>query len=139
MVLFNTVEEKVSYVKALLYIASLDEKVDDSEVEALNSICRLYNIPEEYYADIWNSVNGSSDIKKILEPIVERNIKLMLINDLISLCFADGRYTDVEKKGIRNISKLLNIEESKVLEFEAIMEENILLRKKLFNALEWEG
>lgn len=139
MNLFNSIEEKVAYVKALLYVASLDEKIDDSEKEAINTIGKLYDIPEEYYSDIWNSINKNSNIKKILEPIVKRNLKLMLINDLISLCYADGEYSDKEKKGVRNISLLLDVEKSKVDEFESIMEENLILKKKLFAALELEG
>lgn len=136
MDLFNSVEEKVSYVEALIYISTLDEAISAEEKEYVMEIALRYGIPEEYIDSMWKNITETGDISKALQPIKERRLKLLLVNELIAICYADGRYSDKEQNGMKNICSILGVEEEKLREIEELMIENINLRMKTLKVLE---
>lgn len=129
--------ERISYVKALVYIALADDTVEEGEDKYLEQIGNIYGISGDAIEGIKDSVkNKKESLNEVLSDITDRKIKLSLIYDLLAICYADDNYSVVEKQGMKNICEILDIEPEKLTQLENIMEEQLELQKKINIILE---
>ena len=130
-------EERVAYVEALMYIATIDEKVEEKELEYFSQVIQMYGIASDEIEAIKKSIlSKEKTLEEILAPISNRKIKLALVYELLALCYVDGSYDFIEKNGMMKICNILGIEESKLRELENVILENIELQKKINIILE---
>jgi uncharacterized tellurite resistance protein B-like protein len=130
-------KEKIAYLKALVYIATIDEEFCDSEKQYLLNISNMYGLNQEQSDDLIKAViDRKESLEDILSEITDRKTKLLLIYELVALCYADGNYSDIEKTGIINVAKILEIENDKVIVIEDLLNEGIKLQEKINVALE---
>lgn len=129
--------EKIAYLKALIYIATADDTIDESEREKFSQLGHIYGLNEDEINSIADSViNKSETLEEILGNISTRQTKLLLVYDLLAICYADGCYSLAEKNAMRSIVNMLHIEEAKLTALEEVIEESIVLNKKLETILE---
>lgn len=137
--MIDTNEEKISFVKALIYVATLDDSgVVDFERNYIASIAKAYGVNDNDIDKLYDEITNISCIDDVLSNIKDRKIKLLLLKELVALCFIDGNYDDKEKSGMIKICNLLNIEQSKLIEIETLIENLIQTEKQLVQALELE-
>jgi len=137
--MFHSLAEKMSYVKALIYVATIDhEGFKEEEKVYIEQIAKVYGIPEENIASLCDEVANAKDLESILVGIDDRKHKLMLVNELMAICYADGQYQEEEKIGMIKICKILAIEESKLKEIEDLMLRRIEFEKEARIILEME-
>ena len=119
--------EKIAYLKALIYIATADDTIDESEREKFSQLGHIYGLNEDEINSIADSViNKAETLEEILGNISTRQTKLLLVYDLLAICYADGCYSLAEKNAMRSIVNMLHIEEAKLT----------VLNKKLETILE---
>ena len=129
--------EKIAYLKALIYIATADDTIDESEREKFSQLGHIYGLNEDEINSIADSViNKTETLEEILGNISTRQTKLLLVYDLLAICYADGCYSLAEKNAMRSIVNMLHIEEEKLTALEEVIEENTVLNKKLETILE---
>lgn len=129
--------EKIAYLKALIYIATADDTIDESEREKFSQLGHIYGLNEDEINSIADSViNKSETLEEILGNISTRQTKLLLVYDLLAICYADGCYSLAEKNAMRSIVNMLHIEEEKLTALEEVIEESTVLNKKLATILE---
>ena len=129
--------EKIAYLKALIYIATADDTIDESEREKFSQLGHIYGLNEDEINIIADSViNKSETLEEILGNISTRQTKLLLVYDLLAICYADGCYSLAEKNAMRSIVNMLHIEEEKLTALEEVIEESTVLNKKLETILE---
>ena len=129
--------EKIAYLKALIYISTSDDTIDESEREKFSQLGHIYGLNEDEINSIADSViNKSETLEEILGNISTRQTKLLLVYDLLAICYADGCYSLAEKNAMRSIVNMLHIEEEKLIALEEVIEESTVLNKKLETILE---
>lgn len=129
--------EKIAYLKALIYIATADDTIDESEREKFSQLGHIYGLNEDEINSIADSViNKTETLEEILGNISTRQTKLLLVYDLLAICYADGCYSLAEKNAMRSIVNILHIEEEKLTALEEVIEESTVLNKKLETILE---
>lgn len=129
--------EKIAYLKALIYIATADDAIDESEREKFSQLGHIYGLNEDEINSIADSViNKAETLEEILGNISTRQTKLLLVYDLLAICYADGCYSLAEKNAMRSIVNMLHIEEAKLTALEEVIEESTVLNKKLETILE---
>ena len=129
--------EKIAYLKALIYIATADDTIDESEREKFSQLGHIYGLNEDKINSIADSViNKAETLEEILGNISTRQTKLLLVYDLLAICYADGCYSLAEKNAMRSIVNMLHIEEEKLTALEEVIEESTVLNKKLETILE---
>ena len=129
--------EKIAYLKALIYIATADDTIDESEREKFSQLGHIYGLNEDEINRIADSViNKTETLEEILGNISTRQTKLLLVYDLLAICYADGCYSLAEKNAMRSIVNMLHIEEEKLTALEEVIEESTVLNKKLETILE---
>ena len=129
--------EKIAYLKALIYIATADDTIDESEREKFSQLGHIYGLNEDEINSIADSViNNAETLEEILGNISTRQTKLLLVYDLLAICYADGCYSLAEKNAMRSIVNMLHIEEAKLTALEEVIEESTVLNKKLETILE---
>lgn len=129
--------EKIAYLKALIYIATADDTIDESEREKFSQLGHICGLNEDEINSIADSViNKAETLEEILGNISTRQTKLLLVYDLLAICYADGCYSLAEKNAMRSIVNMLHIEEAKLTALEEVIEESTVLNKKLETILE---
>lgn len=129
--------EKIAYLKALIYIATADDTIDESEREKFSQLGHIYGLNEDEINSIADSViNKTETLEEISGNISTRQTKLLLVYDLLAICYADGCYSLAEKNAMRSIVNMLHIEEEKLTALEEVIEESTVLNKKLETILE---
>lgn len=129
--------EKIAYLKALIYIATADDTIDESEREKFSQLGHIYGLNEDEINSIADSViNKAETLEEILGNISTRQTKLLLVYDLLAICYADACYSLAEKNAMRSIVNMLHIEEAKLTALEEVIEESTVLNKKLETILE---
>ena len=129
--------EKIAYLKALIYIATADDTIDESEREKFSQLGHIYGLNEDEINSIADSViNKAETLEEILGNISTRQTKLLLVYDLLAICYADGCYSLAEKNAMRSIVNMLHIEEAQLTALEEVLEESTVLNKKLATILE---
>lgn len=131
-------EEKKSYVEALTYIATLEDGICEDEKAYFVDIATKYGLSQEDTESSWIEISNASDIEQILKPINRREVKLLLIYELIAMCYADGNYSAVEKEGMSKIASLLDVNSEKLRSIECCLEESIRLHNETLKVLEME-
>ena len=121
--------EKIAYLKALIYIATADDTIDESEREKFSQLGHIYGLNE-------GVINKTETLEEILGNISTRQTKLLLVYDLLAICYAEGCYSLAEKNAMRSIVNMLHIEEEKLTALEEVIEESTVLNKKLETILE---
>lgn len=129
--------EKIAYLKTLIYIAMADDTIDESEREKFSQLGHIYGLNEDEINSIADSViNKAETLEEISGNISTRQTKLLLVYDLLAICYADGCYSLAEKNAMRSIVNMLHIEEEKLTALEEVIEESTVLNKKLATILE---
>lgn len=129
-------EEKNSYLQAIMFIASCDGVISEEEIKALKSIALSMEITMDKVNILAEEVTQGKKLKNILSRIKNRQTKLQLIYELVTICHSDGEYTDIEKKSMEKVTKLLKVEPEKLAEIEGIIDEDIEFHKKMDQVLE---
>ena len=129
--------EKIAYVKALVFIATSDDTVDQSEREQFSQLGSLYGLTEDEVSQIADSViKKEESLDTVLSAITERPTKLLLMYDLLAICYADNCYSLAEKNTMRTITNTLGIEVDKLIAMEDAMQESVALNEKINTILE---
>lgn len=130
-------EQKVAYLKALIYIATADDKIESEECDQFTQLGVLYGLTANEVQRIADSVIKKEEpMAMILEAITDRPTKLLLMYDLLAICYADNSYSIAEQNTLRTITGMLGIEESKLAAMEAVMLESVALQAKINTILE---
>ena len=130
-------KERVSYFKALMYIALADDTIEESEEKYLVQIGNLYGLSEEQISGIKERIiHKYESIEVVLSDITDRKLKLILLYDFLALCYADENYSIVEKAGMNKICAIMEIEKEKLDQMEELMNEQVVLQKKINLILE---
>lgn len=130
-------KQKAAYLKALIYIAAADDTVQDSERAQFTELGKLYGLTNQEVEEIADSViKKEESLESILSGITERPTKLLLLYDLLAICYADNNYSIAEKNTMKTIAALLEIEGSKLTDMENVMTESVELHEKINKILE---
>jgi len=133
---FKDMDERIAYVKTLIYMASIDDNVTEAEKAQINQLAHLYEIPEDRMSEIWSYVHDKTDLNAIINKIQSRKTKLMLLYELLIVCHADETYGSAEQAGMKEICGMLGIEVEKLHELEGLVNESQSIGNRLKIALE---
>lgn len=129
--------EKISYVKALMYVALADDKVVESELHFFDQVADMYGLDADQTTVLKETIiKKEESIENILSGIKERSTKLMLLYDLLALCYADGHYSPLERQGMLEICDTMGIERKKLENLENVMKDQLAIQERINIILE---
>ena len=112
--------EKVTFVRALIFLIKSDGRVDDHERECIHEIVNIYNIKNKVAAI--NAPMGEDILlTEIANTINDRNKALSLIRELLTMANVDEELGDAEVNFIEKVAAKLNIEPEKVLQINELV------------------
>lgn len=127
--------ERLSYFKALLFIASADTDISQSEFTRFEALGNALELSQEALDVAMKTVlDDVEPLELILAGITEETTKEQLVRDLISLCYTDGDYSYLEQCGLLDICVLLHFDAKKLAKIEAEEEKKF---KRHENAQKW--
>lgn len=112
--------EKVTFVRALIFLIKSDGCVDDHERECIHEIVNIYNIKNKVAAI--NAPMGEDILlTEIANTINDRHKALSLIRELLTMAHVDEELGDAEVNFIEKVAAKLNIEPEKVLQINELV------------------
>ena len=112
--------EKVTFVRALIFLIKSDGRVDDHERECIHEIVNIYNIKNKVAAI--NAPMGEDILlTEIANTINDRHKALSLIRELLTMAHVDEELGDAEVNFIEKVAAKLNIEPEKVLQINELV------------------
>jgi uncharacterized tellurite resistance protein B-like protein len=112
-------EQSIQYLKAIMYIASADNRVSEEEFEYFLGIAVSNGLTEEDATSIRLEIESNTLLlSEILKEITNEKTKKKLIHDLLLICLTDGDYSVAEQNGIKDICGLLEISDKKLVQYE---------------------
>lgn len=87
-------KEKIAFLKTLFYIAINDSDLTGVETDYFFELGKSFDLAEEEVIEIKYEVYFHIEtLEEILSEIKSDELKELLINELLSLCFVDNSYT----------------------------------------------
>lgn len=112
-------EQSIQYLRALMYIASVDDAITDDEYTCFMKIAITNGLSEEIAAEIREEIAaGTIDLSATLSAITDEESKKQLLHDLLVMCYADDCYSVPEQQGIRDIAIVLGVSDKKLGQIE---------------------
>lgn len=112
--------EKVTFVRALIFLIKSDGSFDDRERECIHEIVNIYNIKDKVAAI--NAPMGEDILlTEIANTINDRHKALLLIRELLTMAHVDEELGDAEVNFIEKVAAKLNIEPEKVLQINKLV------------------
>lgn len=121
--------EKITFVRALIFLIKSDGRIDDRERECIHEIVNIYDIKNKVAAI--NAPAGEDVLlSEIANTIKDRHKALALIRELLTMAHVDDELGDAEATFIERVAAKLNIEPEKVLQInELVLERKAWLVK----------
>lgn len=108
-------KEKELFIKALIYIATIDDELDEAEKAFFVEAGGKLGLTESDINKIYEEMTfGTEELGQILAGIESAEVKNSLLSTLIDICYIDGKYSEIEKAGMAEICNMLDVD-SKVL------------------------
>lgn len=122
-------QEKITFVRALIFLIKADGRVDDRERECIHEIVEIYGIGNKMAAI--NAPMGEDVLlPEIANTVKDRHKALALIRELLTIAHVDDELGDEEVNFVEKVAAKLNVEPEKVLEInELILERKAWLVK----------
>ena len=112
--------EKVTFVRALIFLIKSDGRVDGRERECIYEIVNIYNIKNKVAAI--NAPMGEDILlTEIANTINDRHKALLLIRELLTMAHVDEELGDAEVNFIEKVAAKLNVEPEKVLQINELV------------------
>ncbi len=122
-------QEKITFVRALIFLIKADGRVDDRERECIHEIVEIYGVGNKMAAI--NAPMGEDVLlPEIANTVKDRHKALALIRELLTIAHVDDELGDEEVNFVEKVAAKLNVEPEKVLEInELILERKAWLVK----------
>ena len=112
-------EQSIQYLRALMYIASVDDAITDDEYTCFMKIAITNGLSEKIAAEIREEIAAETiDFSATLSAITDEKSKKQLLHDLLVMCYADDCYSVPEQQGIRDIAIVLGVSDKKLGQIE---------------------
>ncbi len=118
-------DEKRALVKTMAYFAHIDGKVTPEEAELLEKAAETSGLDAK---EAWKDV-ASGGIEKELACLRTDKSKRIVIQELIALGYADGRYFQLEKEAVNRVASILGLDRETVERIESWVRQGV----------EWSG
>lgn len=132
-----TEEQKLVYVRLLVYLAKSDKDFSKVEERHIRRFASRFKLSAESLRGL--SVPASlSEVYEIIKPINNRKIALDLVHSLWFVSLADEIIDNEEVEFIRKVAKALNIDDDTLLEINNFVLDEIMFLERARKTLEAE-
>jgi uncharacterized tellurite resistance protein B-like protein len=107
-------QEKSAYLGAIASLATADRAASQEEVDHLTALAQAAGLSDDQQEVIINAAMGISgtELKQCLDVLQNSKSKFSLIADIITFAKVDNRYSEDEKKSIKQIATYLQVDEN---------------------------
>lgn len=130
-----TNEQKLVYIKLLIYLAKSDNNPDYLEKQFIKNIITRFNLDQALLQNL-SIPQSIDDLFNVLKPIRDRKIALDLVHCIRFAAAIDSTIAEEESKIIRNVARLLNIDEDSLLVINNFVFDELTFLQQACDALE---
>jgi uncharacterized tellurite resistance protein B-like protein len=107
-------QEKYAYLGAIASLATADRAASQEEVEHITALAQAAGLSADQQEEIINAARGVSgtELKQYLDVLQNSKARFSLIADVITFAKVDNRYTEDEKKSIKQMASYLQVDDN---------------------------
>ncbi len=130
-----TDEQKLVYVRLLIFLAKSDKDFSKVEEKHIEWLMRRLKLPPETLKGL-SVPKDLNEVYEIIKPIDNRQVALDLIHCLWFVTSADELIADEEVEIIRKVARALKIDEDTLLRLNDFVQDEIMFLERARNILE---
>lgn len=132
-----TIEQKMAYIKLLLYLAKADSHPDVIERQFIKKVMHRFNLPAEVLVNL-HVPQILDDLVAVVQPIKGKGMVIDLLHTLRFAASIDGEIAAEEVKIIHSIANLLGIDDDTLLVINNFVFDEMVFLGQAQNVLEAE-
>ena len=118
--------ERVAFLQSFIFMIRSDGKIEESEVELIADLVKIYRIPKENFHEINQFRNLDQILETLKTNVRGRTQALFLIKELLTIANIDDELADAEIAFVEAVSNALAIEDDKVLAIHELLMQRML-------------
>lgn len=130
--------EKVAFVKGLIRLAKVDQRIALEERKFLDEIVVKIGLDSKYLPGFRELLESKDDLSAIKVSFDKKEKSILFLREAIQLCKVDGEYHEKEKAEIDKIAKEMGISDNTVIKIEDWADRGIQWQKEGFDLLNLE-
>ena len=119
-------EEKRALVKTMAYFAHIDGDITPEEAELLVKAAEKCGMDAK---DAWKDI-ASGSLEQELACLRTDMCKRIVVQELIALGYADGRYFQLEKEAVNRVASILSLDRETVERIESWVRQGVEWSRK---------
>ncbi len=123
----KTPKARLNFLKGLIRIAKVDQKIDDQELVFYQSAAKTFELEESELESLKICWEGNEKIDIEFETNRE---KMFFFVQAVQLCWIDNNYADTEREEIRKIAEEFRISKESVKAVEDWVYEGMVWNRK---------
>lgn len=123
----KTPEARLNFLKGLIRIAKVDQKIDDQELLFYQSAAKSFELGEKEINILKNCWEGNDRINVEFKSSKE---KMFFFIQAVQLCWIDNNYMDIEKEEVRKMAEELHISQKAIRDVEDWVFEGVAWNRK---------
>jgi uncharacterized tellurite resistance protein B-like protein len=112
--------DHLPFLKALAHIAAIDNSVTVDEEEMVVGHADAWDLSESEWDDVRQILDSGSSLSldALVGAFSESGTRLLLVEELVRLSYADGTYGDAEREEVAAIAKRMDLTDEQLDELE---------------------
>lgn len=117
-------EDRLPFLRALAYIATVDDSVSIDEKQLVMQYAESWNLDDDAQGGVRDILRSGSDLSlsKLVSQFSEAGTRFLLVQELVRLSHADGTYGNAEKEAVAEIARRMDLDENQLQDVEEWVE-----------------
>lgn len=98
--------ERKVLAHAFAYLAHIDQELHQAELDRIVMVARNLGLDPQIIVDDV----GHIDLDAMLQTIESEQAKRIILQELLNLAYADGKYSEEERQGIIHVTRIFGID-----------------------------
>ncbi len=124
-------EEELALVKTMAHFANADGKITSEEMVLLEGAAAKCGVEAD---DVLKDV-AQINLEETLAPVQTDKSRRIVIQELITIGYADGHFFQVEKDAVNNVASILGVDNDTVGRIETWVQEGVDWSKKGYGVI----
>ena len=112
--------DQLPFLKALAHIAAIDNSVSVNEKEMVVNYADAWDLSESDRSEVRGILESGSSLSldALVGAFSESGTRLLLVEELVRLAYADGTYGDAEREEVASIARRMDLTDQQLDELE---------------------
>lgn len=122
-------QDRAPFLKAMAHVAAADSDPTEQRGGILD-VAHRWGLAPDVIDDVERALSGEGSLEDDFGSFSDPRTPYILLQELVTLAYLDGRYLEPEKAAVRGIASRLGVSEQRVEDLEAWAQQGVEWRRR---------